>query len=151
MSTNQKGTNYKYGIQIDKNGDGGLTDDKFITGNRFQLTFPQIAAADVAKIFFIAPKACKIVSAYERHVTVAGQAGVLTIEKLNTGVAPGSGSDLFTTGFDLTSTANTPVTKTAVTTSAASLVAGDALCLKLQSGAATSYALGTLTVTMEWL
>lgn len=123
----------------------------FIKGVRFTVTYPQIAAADVAKTFFIAPAACKIVSAYERHVTVAGQAGVLTIEKLTSGEAPGSGDDLFTTGFDLTSTANTPVSKTAVTTAAGTLAAGDALCLKVQSGAATSYALGTISVTMEWL
>lgn len=124
---------------------------QFVAGEKFQVTYPQAAAADVAKTFFIAPAACKIISAYERHVTVAGQAGVLTIEKLTSGEAPGSGDDLFATGFDLTSTANTPVTKTAVTTAAGTLAAGDALCLKVQSGAATSYALGTITVTMQWV
>lgn len=129
----------------------GLDGGKFIPGQKFQVRYPQIAAADVAKTFFIAPAACKIVSAYERHVTVAGQAGVLTVEKLNTGEAPGTGDDLFATGFDLTSTANTPVSKTAVTTAAGTLVAGDALCLKMQSGAATSYALGTISITMQWV
>jgi len=126
-----------------------LSTGQYIKGSRFTVTYPQVAAADVAKTFFIAPTACKIVSAYERHVTVAGQAGVLTIEKLTTGEAPGAGDDLFATGWDLTSTANTPVSKTAVTTAAGTLAAGDALCLKVQSGAATSYALGTITVTME--
>lgn len=129
----------------------GLTEGKFVAGQKFQVTYPQVAAADVAKTFFIAPAACKILSAYERHVTVAGQAGVLTIEKLTTGEAPGAGDDLLTTGFDLTSTANTPVSKTAVTTAAGTLAAGDALCLKVQSGAATSYALGTITATMQWV
>jgi len=129
----------------------GLTAGKFIVGEKFQVTYPQVAAADVAKTFFIAPAACKIISAYERHVTVAGQAGVLTIEKLTTGEAPGAGDDLFAAGFDLTSTANTPVSKTAVTTAAGTLAAGDALCLKVQSGAATSYALGTITATMQWV
>lgn len=129
----------------------GLTEGKFVAGQKFQVTYPQVAAADVAKTFFIAPAACKIISAYERHVTVAGQAGVLTVEKLTTGEAPGAGDDLFATGFDLTSTANTPVSDTAVTTAAGTLAAGDALCLKLKSGAATSYALGTITVTMQWV
>jgi hypothetical protein len=123
----------------------------FLKGERFTVQYPQVAAADVAKTFFIAPAACKIISAYERHITVAGQACALTIEKLTSGEAPGNGDDLFATGFDLTSTANVPVSKTAVTTAAGTLAAGDALCLKVQSGNAASYALGTITVTMEWL
>lgn len=129
----------------------GLAAGKFVVGEMFQVTYPQVAAADVAKTFFIAPAACKLISGYERHVTVAGQAGVLTVEKLNTGEAPGAGDDLFATGWNLASTANTPVSKTAVTTAAGTLAAGDALCLKLQSGAATSYALGTITLTMQWV
>lgn len=131
-------------------GDLELTDGQHIKGQRFTVTYPQVAAADVAKTFFIAPAACKIVSGYERHVTVAGQAGVLSVEKLTAAEAPGAGDDLFTTGWDLTSVANTSVSKTAVTTAAGTLAAGNALCLKLQSGAATSYALGTVTLTMEW-
>jgi hypothetical protein len=122
-----------------------------IVGNRFEVTYPQVAAADVAKTFYIANQACKVISARERHVTVAGQAGVLTIEKLTTGEAPGAGDDLFTTGFDLVSTANTPVSKTAVTTAAGTLAAGDALCLKTQSGNPASYALGTITVVLEYV
>jgi len=98
-----------------------LTTGQYIKGSRFQVTYPDVAAADVAKTFFIAPTACKIVSAYERHVTVAGQAGSLTIEKLTTGEAPSAGDVLITTGWDLTSTANTPVLKTAVTTAAGTL------------------------------
>lgn len=125
-------------------------DNRPIKGSRFVVTYPQVAAADVAKTFFIAPAPCKIIEARERHVTVAGQAGTLQIEKLNTGEAPGSGDVLLASAFDLTSTANTPVTKSAVTSGVESLVAGDALCLKLASGAATSYALGTISVTMEW-
>jgi hypothetical protein len=124
---------------------------QFVKGQKFEVTFSQIAAADVAKTFFIAPAACKVVSAYERHVTVAGQAGTLQIEKLNTGEAPGAGDVVLASAFYLTSTANTPVSKAAVTDGKESLVAGDALCLKLASGAATSYALGTLTLTMQWI
>lgn len=131
--------------------DLALTTGQHVAGSRFTVTYPQVGAADVAKTFFIAPAACKVVSAYERHVTVAGQAGTLTIEKLTTGEAPGNGDVTLAAAFDLTSTANTPVTKAAVTTAAGTLAAGDALCLKVASGAATSYALGTITVTMEWL
>ena len=128
-----------------------ITTGQFVPGQKFIVTYPQVAAADVAKTFFIAPAACKTISGYERHVTVAGQAGVLTVEKLTTGEAPSAGDDLFTTGWDLTSTANTPVSKTAVTTAAGTLAAGDALCLKVQSGAATSYALGTISVVMQYV
>ena len=122
-----------------------------IVGSRFQVSFPQVAAADVAKTFFIAPVPCKIISAQERHVTVAGQAGVLNVEKLTSGQAPAGGAVTLTTGWDLTSTANTPVSISSLGTAAATLAAGDALCLKLTSGAATSYALGTITLLMEYI
>ena len=126
-----------------------LSTGQFIVGSRFTVTYPDVVAADVAKTFFIAPTACKVVSAYERHVTVAGQSGALSIEKLTTGEAPSEGDVTLAAAFDLTSTANTPVTKAAVTTAAGTLAAGDALCLLMASGSAASYALGTITVTME--
>lgn len=129
----------------------GISAGAPISGSQFAVTYPNFAAADVAKTFFVAPAACKVKEISERHVTVAGQAGVLTIEKLTAGEAPAAGDDLITTGFDMTSTANTAVTKMAVTTAAATLAVGNALCLKLQSGNAASYALGTLTVLMEWV
>lgn len=124
---------------------------QYVKGSRFAVPYHDVAAADVAKTFWIAPAACKILSAQERHVTVAGQAGTMTIEKLTTGEAPGAGDVLLAAAFDLTSTANTPVEKAAVTTAAATLAKGDALCLKLASGAATSYALGTVCAAMEWV
>lgn len=127
------------------------TSGQYPKGVRFTVTYPQVGAGDVAKTFWLAPAACKIIAAQERHVTVAGQAGTLQIEKLASGVAPGSGDVTLASAFDLTSTANTPVEKAAVTTAAATLAKGDALALKVASGAATSYALGTITVTMEWL
>mgnify|MGYP001004195036 CR=1 FL=1 len=127
-----------------------LFQPQFIPGERFTVTYPDVAAADVAKVFWIAPAACKIISAQERHVTVAGQAATLQIEKLSTGEAPGAGDALLATGFDLTSAANTPVLDLAVATGVEALVAGDALCLNLAAGNAADYALGTITVVMEW-
>jgi hypothetical protein len=121
-------------------------------GNRlFTISYPQVAAADVAKTFWIAPAPCRILQATERHVTVAGQAGTLTIEKAGTGVAPGSGTVVLSSAFNLESTANTPVTKAALQTGAEKMIEGDTLGLKLASGGATSYALGTITILMEWL
>ena len=128
-----------------------LPQGMFVPGLRFAVAYPQVAAADVAKTFWVAPAACKIVSAQERHVTVAGQAGTLQIEKLNTGEAPGAGDEILTTGFDLTSVANTPVSDNGVAGAAGALVAGDALALKVAAGAAAGYALGTITVVMEWV
>lgn len=132
-------------------GDVELGTNQFVKNQVFTVTYPQVAASDVAKTFFVAPAACELISVSERHVTVAGQAGTLTVEKLTAGEAPGAGDVLLSAAFDLTSTANTTVTKTAVSTGVQQLAAGDALCLKVASGAATSYALGTITATLKWL
>lgn len=133
--------------------DGGieLGTGQHIKGQRFTVDYSQVAAADVTKTFFVAPDICKLISVAERHVTVAGQAGKLTIEKLTDGEAPGAGDDLLTAGIDMTSTANTAQSENSVGTAAATLAAGNALCLKVKSGAATSYALGTVTCVLEWL
>jgi len=147
----QKGSNYKYGINLDINGDGGLGDEKFIPGSRSIVAFPTFVAADVAKIFFTAPYPCKIVRAYERHTTVAGQAGTLTLEKVPSGTAPGSGTAAMATTVDLTAAINTNQTITALTTAAAILAAGDSIALKVASGAATSLAGASLTAVIEWL
>ena len=122
-----------------------------IAGSRFTIQYPQVAAADIAKAFFVAPAACKVVSGNERHVTVAGQAGVMSVEKLTSGEAAGAGDDLFATGFDMVGTTLVPVTDTAVTTAAGTLAIGDTLSLKLKSGTASGYALGTVTILMEWV
>lgn len=151
MSKCSKGTNFKYGLMVDINGDGGLSDEKLIPGSRNVISFAPIAAATIPTIFWTTPAACKIIKAIERHVTVAGQAGTMQLEKVPSGTAIGSGTVTLATAFDLTSTANTNVTSTALTTSAATLAAGDSLAGKVASGAATSYANGALTVVIEWL
>ena len=123
----------------------------FIPGQRFTVTFPQVAAADVAKTFWIAPADCKVVSAQERHVTVSNAACILQIEKLAGGDAPGAGDEVLVTGFDLTSAANTPVEDLAVATGDEELEKGDALALKAVAGGdPAGYALGTITVVLEW-
>jgi len=120
-------------------------------GHQFTVTAPVSAAADVAnKLVWVAPGSCKIVSAVESHSTVAGQAGNLNIEKCNTGEAAGAGDETLATGWDLTSTINTPVSLNALTSGVQDLVAGDALRLKLHSGSATSLAGCVVTVLMEW-
>ncbi|MCK9579355.1 MAG: hypothetical protein M0Q92_02755 [Methanoregula sp.] len=123
-----------------------------LSGRKFTVSMP-FAAADVTagKGFFIAPAACRVVSAYEAHGTVAGQAGTLQIEKCNTGEAKTAGDVVLASAFDLTSTINTPVSTAAVADGKELLVAGDQLRLNLASGAATSLADAVITVLMQWL
>ena len=123
---------------------------QFIPGERFTVTYPQVAAADAAKTFWIAPAACKVVSAQERHVTVSTNPCTLQIEKLNTGEAPGAGDEILAKGFNLKSAANTPVEDLAVADGKEDLVKGDALALKVGAGAIAGYDLGTITVVLEW-
>jgi hypothetical protein len=129
----------------------GLAEGKFIAGEKFQVTFPNIAAADVAKAFFVAPAACKIISAYEIHGTVCDAADTLTIEKCTSGEDAGAGDVILAAAWTLNSTANTPVSKAGVTTAVGTLAAGDALLLKFASGDGTNYAEGCVTVTMQWV
>lgn len=123
----------------------------FVKGERFHVTFPNIAAADVAKAFFVAPAPCKIISAYEIHGTACDAADTLQIEKCAPGEAAAAGDELLAAAFTLNTTANTAVTKAALTTAVASLAAGDALLLKIKSGDGTNYAGACITCTMEWL
>lgn len=138
-------------LTIDSDGDVELGTGQHIAGERFVANLYNFAAATAGQPFFIAPAACKIVSAYERHITVCDAADTMTIEKLNTGEAPGAGDVVLATAFTLNSTANTPVSSAAVTTAAGTLAAGDALCTKFVSGDGTNYAGANITVTMEWL
>lgn len=129
----------------------GARNGQYVKGQRFTVAYPNFAAADVAKAFWIAPAACRLIQARETHVTVAGQAGTLTIEKCNSGEAAAAGDVMLAAAWDLTSTANTPVTKAGNTDGTEKMVAGDMLRLKLASGAATSYANATLICEMEWM
>jgi hypothetical protein len=152
MSKQFRGTNYKYGMQIDINNDGGLTDERFIPGSRHEVMYSPFSAAGIPLIFWIAPAPCKIISATERHITVAGQAGSMQVEKIASGTAIGSGTNILATAFDLTSTASTNVTVLgSATLATASIAKGEALAGKVASGAATSYANGSLLLVVEWL
>lgn len=123
---------------------------KPLKGQRFSVSY-NFAAADVAKTVFTAPAACALISAIERHGVVAGQAGTLTLEKCNTGEAAASGDPMLAATWDLTSTINTPVSKAANADGTQLMVAGDAVFLKLASGAATSLANANVTLLLEWM
>jgi len=63
--------------------------------------------------FFIARRPMEVLRVSEVHTTAGDDAGavVLDVEKLTSTTAPGSGTSILTTTFDLKSTANTVVTK----------------------------------------
>lgn len=120
-----------------------------VVGQYFTTSY-QFAAADVAKQIFVAPAACSVVSASLRYGTAAGQAGTLTLEKCGDGEAAGAGDVCLAAAFDLASTPNTDIIKAATADGKEDLVQGDALRLKLASGAATSLADAIITVTLAW-
>jgi len=138
-------------LSLNASGDVELGTSQFLKNQTFTVQLPRLAAADIGLPFFVAPAACEVVAATERHVTVAGQAGTLTIEKCTAAEAPGAGDVVLASAFDLTSTANTNVTKSSTSSGVEQMAAGDALCTKLASGAATSYAGASMTVTLKWL
>lgn len=108
------------------------------------------AAADVASIFYTASNRVRVTKISEVHATVAGQAGTLTVERLQGTEAPAAGDDLLgTTKIDLAGTINT-VQSPALTGTAAHLIleVGNRLALKVASGAATSLANANVTVDL---
>jgi len=138
-------------FSLNSTGDVELGTGQHVKGERFTVNLYNFAAATVGQPFFIAPAACKLVSAYERHITVCDAADTMTIEKIVSGGAPGSGDVALTAAFTLNSAANTPVTKTAVADGKETMAAGDALCTKFVAGDGTNFAGANLTVTLEWL
>jgi len=121
-----------------------------IVGSRFSVVTPLVAAADVGKPLFIAGAPCKLVSAYETHVTVCDAGDTMTLEKCNTGEAPGAGEVMLASAWTLNSTANTPIRKDAVTDGKEVMVAGDSIMAKFATGDGTNYAGACVTLLLEW-
>lgn len=102
--------------------------------------------------FLIVPAACLVTKAQEVHEVKGtdGSAVTLNVEKLTGTTAPGSGSTLLPTAFDLKGTINTLQTGTLTTTaSTRSLAAGDRLALK-KTGTLTSVAGVTVHVELQF-
>lgn len=117
-----------------------------------QASFP-CAAADVGRVFFVARRPMLVTKIREIHATAAGQAGTMTVERLQGTTAPGSGDDLLgATKINLQGTANTEQTPALTSTTAnLKLQPGDRLALKLASGAATGLANAVVTVELALL
>ena len=125
---------------------------QIIKGSQFHVTYGDIILADVAKLFWVAPAACKVVSAYETHMVISSATGTLNVEKCTAGEAAAAGDVVLNaSGWDMTSTIDTPVSIATAGGAGATLAAGDQLRLILTAATGTSYAGGVVTMLMEWV
>lgn len=100
-------------------------------------------------IFFIADFDLEIIAAQASYKAAAGSVAAVDIYKLTTGQAKASGVTVLTGTFDLNTTVETPIRKTATTTRANRILKqGDRLAL-IESGTLTS--LNNLTVIVYYL
>lgn len=92
-------------------------------------TLPQTAAN--YGLFFTATRPCEVLKVKEVHAVAGDDNATVDIEKLTGTTALDSGSSILTAVFDLTSTANTVISKSGITLSSSrQLVEGDRLALK---------------------
>lgn len=125
---------------------------QIIIGQRFHVTIADLILADVAKLFWVAPAACKVISAYETHSVISSATGTLNVEKCTTGEAAAAGDVVLNaSGWDMTSTIDTPVTIATAGGAGATLAASDQLRLILTAATGTDYAGGVVTMLMEWV
>ena len=97
-------------------------------------------------IFFQADRPFGVLSAVQVHATAAGAAATLQLEKLSGTTAPGSGTALLTSTFNLNATANTPqYGSISASAGVNALNQGDRLAVKL-SGTPTASANVVVTV-----
>lgn len=136
------------------NGNLILTVSEFIKGQRFSVTSPAIdsAAIDNGLVFWIAPAACKFLSAYSSQEVIAGQTCTVQLEKLTAAEAQdgSNGDDLLAAAFNAESTADTPVSKAGLTSGVETFAAGDRIAL-MATGTSTSLVGFISTSVFEWL
>ncbi len=112
----------------------------------------QAATAGNYSVFFTSPYSVNVSQVTEVHTALGTDGGSvsLQIEKLTGTVAPGSGTALLATAFNLKSTINTVVTGALTNTvGAVQLNVGDRLALKL-TGTPTSVASVTVTLLINF-
>lgn len=150
MATKQVKTGIKQDITFQF---GRGLDTQFRDG--FLLTFflPGADSQDSTKygVIVTAPKAFQVISVIEVH-SVAGTVDtpVLDVERLSGTTAPGSGTSILKTTFDLKSTANTPVTKRGFNLATnRTFEPGDRLGFKV-SGTLTTLEGVSVTILCQW-
>ncbi len=109
------------------------------------------ATAGNYSVFCIVPIACHISQILEAHTTAGSDAGAVTlnIEHLTGTAAPGAGTNLLKTAFNLKATANTVQTGVLTTFNLLNLNANDRLALVL-TGTPTSLANLTVMLTLVY-
>jgi hypothetical protein len=112
--------------QFQVNGDGGI-----ICGTYYFTGTP----AATTQVFFIATRPMYIVEASEIHAVAAGGTSTLGVIHDTSTNAPGAGTDIMGTDFNLNATANTVQnTGLSATVATKTLAAGDRLSVKWQTG-----------------
>jgi hypothetical protein len=87
-------------------------------------------AANTDQVFFIATRSMRVVSISEVHAVAAGGTSTLQVTKDTSTDAPGAGTDLLSTAFNLNATANTVQVGTLVgTAGVTTLAAGNRLAV----------------------
>ena len=111
-------------------------------------TFP-VVAEDVSQNIFVADKKYNILSVSEVHSTAGSDNGTVSVDvqACNSTQAPGSGTTVLASVFNLKSTANTVVNKTLATT-LPTLAVGDRLAVNF-TGTPTSLAGVVITVVLQ--
>lgn len=104
-------------------------------------------------VFFTAPFPCRLVAASECHATAGSDASSVTVqvERLTGTTAPGSGTALLASGFNMKGTANTVQygTLASIQKTSFTLAKGDRLALKL-TGTPTAVANAVFMVTLSY-
>lgn len=108
------------------------------------------ATASQYERFWIAPAKC-VVDSFQLSYSVASTSGTVQLEKVPSGTAQGSGTNILTGTVSTSSAANTNNSGTISTTAAtAELAAGDALAL-VNGGTLTSLTDLCITVGLHWI
>jgi PBP1b-binding outer membrane lipoprotein LpoB len=111
-------------------------------------TAPQTASQ--YERFWIAPAKC-VVDSVQASWSVAGSSSTLQVEKVPSGTAQGSGTNLLSSTISTAGSANTTTSGTLSTTAATvELAAGDALAL-VNGGTLTSLTDLHATVGLHWI
>lgn len=120
------------GTTVDTSGNmsvaGTLISTGVVTGAYFSVNYVgQTTEAATDRVIFIAPVACTVVAASEVHAVAAGGASTLQLVKDTGTTAPGAGTDLLSSAWDLNATANT--VQVGALTGTLTLAVGDRLAL----------------------
>ena len=90
-------------------------------------------------MFFVATRAMKVISCSEVHSAAAGGTSTLQVVKDTSTDAPGAGTDILTTAFNLASTANTvQVGALSGTVATVTMAAGDRLAVDYSAAVQSS-------------